>query len=186
MSANRSGRKSSRSISAEDTSQSSQGKNEMRRTISQVTGIVTACAGLAFICPFGLSAAEDDAANLQGLSCLEGPTNEASSSGAVMHVYVRGDDVQYIDWNVDLGNRLIRQQFYFHRRSLVAVVETIHVKRDAQRNELKHPRLVSTKRYNLEGDEAERRSEFLEHAKTLLMEFRSHRQDFKPCEKTSG
>jgi hypothetical protein len=116
------------------------------------------------------------------MTCVEGPTDEPSCSGAAMDVYLRGDQIQQLDWTLEMSNKFVRQQFYFRGAQSVLVVETIHAKLDDQANRLKSPKLLSTTRYSLSSAKPEkRRKELLEHAEFLIRYFREHRSDFRPC-----
>jgi hypothetical protein len=94
---------------------------------------------------------------------------------------LRGDDIQSVDWTSDVGNKIVRRQFYFQHRSLVSVTETIHVKGNRHTGEWKHPRLLSMTKFGLDDPDNERRGEFLQQARRLVNEFRAHRASFHPC-----
>jgi hypothetical protein len=99
-----------------------------------------------------------------------------------MAVYLRGDQIQCLDWTVEMSTKFIREQYYFRRSVPVLVVETIHGKLDAEANQLKSPKLLSVTRYHLDDvGQSNRRKEFLEHAEFLVRDFHDHRSDFTPC-----
>jgi hypothetical protein len=123
------------------------------------------------------------AAQRKSLTCVEGPTDEPSCSGAAMGVYLHGDQIQQLDWTVETSTKFVRQQFYFRDSHPVLVVETIHAKLDDQANRLKTPKLLSVTRYSLTAARlAKRGKEFLEHAQFLIQYFREHRSGFRPCD----
>ncbi len=115
------------------------------------------------------------------LNCVEKERAEPSAGGPGTKVYLRGDDIQSVDWTTEHGSEVIRREYYFHRRTLVSVVETIHNKWDRHLGPLKHPRLVSTTKFNVEDESCARRSEFLQQAKQLLADFREHRATYRSC-----
>jgi hypothetical protein len=137
--------------------------------------------------PHGTSAAESSierefAGRQKSLTCIEGPTDEPSCSGAGLGVYLHGDQIQQLDWTLEMSTKFVRQQFYFRDSQPVLVVETIHAKLDDQANPLKNPKLLSVTRYSLGGAKREKRGkELLEHAEFLIHYFREHRSDFTPC-----
>ena len=138
------------------------------------------------IVPHGTSAESsierEFAARQKSLTCVEGPTDEPSCSGAAMGVYLHGDQIQQLDWTLEMSTKFVRQQFYFHDSQPVLVVETIHAKLDDQANALKNPRLLSVTRYALGAAKPEKRgTELLVHAEFLIHYFRAHRSDFSPC-----
>ena len=133
----------------------------------------------------GLAAPESE--DVSGLNCLEQENRGPSTADGVrMKIYLRGDDVEYLDWTSESGNKITRRQYYFHHRSLVAVVETIHTKGDRHTGELKHPRLVSLTKFDLEDPSCARRGEFLQRARELLGDFRTRRETFHPCAASHG
>ena len=122
------------------------------------------------------------AAHQKSLTCFEGPTDEPSCSGAAVNVYLRGDQIQHLDWTLEMSTKFVRQQFYFRDSRPVLVVETIHAKLDDQANPLKNPKLLSVTRSSLSGAKPDKRGrELLEHAAFLIHYFREHRSDFSPC-----
>src|ERR1044071_9497899 len=137
--------------------------------------------------PHGTSAAESSierefAGRQKSLTCIEGPTDEPSCSGAGLGVYLRGDQIQQLDWTVEMSTKFVRQQLYFRDSQPVLVVETIHAKLDDQANRLKTPKLLSVTRYSLTPVRlGKREKEFLEHAEFLIHYFREHRSGFSPC-----
>jgi hypothetical protein len=139
------------------------------------------------VVPHGTSAAESSierefAARQKSLMCVEGPTDEPSCSGAAVGVYLRGDQIQQLDWTLEMSIKFVRQQFYFRDSQPVLVVETIHAKLDDQANPLKNPKLLSVTRYSLGAAKPEKRGkELLEHAEFLIHYFREHRSAFSPC-----
>jgi hypothetical protein len=106
---------------------------------------------------------------------------EPSTDGAGTKVYLRGEDVQSFDWTTERGSEVVRREYYFHRRTLVSVVETIHNKWDRHLGPLKHPKLVSTTKFNVQDESCVRRSEFLQQAKQLLADVRERRTAYRPC-----
>jgi hypothetical protein len=122
------------------------------------------------------------AARQKSLTCFEGPTDEPSCSGAAVDVYLRGDQIQHLDWTLEMSTKFVRQQFYFRDSRPVLVVETIHAKLDDQANPLKNPKLLSVTRSSLRGAKPGKRGkELLEHAAFLIHYFRDRRSDFRPC-----
>ena len=122
------------------------------------------------------------AAKQKSLTCFEGPTDEPSCSGAAMGVYLRGDQIQHLDWTLEMSTKFVRQQFYFRDSQPMLVVETVHAKLDDQANPLKSPKLFSVTRSSLGGGKPGKRGrELLEHAEFLIRYFREHRSDFRPC-----
>jgi hypothetical protein len=114
-------------------------------------------------------------------TCVEGPTKEPSCSGTGLVVYLRGDQVEHLDWTVEMSTKFVRQQFYFSGSRPVLMVETIHAKLDGQANLLKEPKLLSIMRYRLDDAESgKRKPDFLEHAEFLIHYFHEHRSDFTP------
>src|SRR5437868_14079985 len=108
------------------------------------------------VVPHGTPATESSiehefAAQQQSLTCFEGPTDEPSCSGAAVGVYLRDDQIQHLDWTLEMSTKFVRQQFYFRDSQPVFVVETIHAKLDDQANRLKTPKLLSVTRYSLGG-----------------------------------
>ncbi len=131
------------------------------------------------------SVAQQDSEDVSGLTCLE-KEHDDSAAGMRMKVYLRGDDVQYIDSRSEKGSVVLRREYHFHRRTLVSVVETIHNKWDRHLGPLKNPKLVSTTMFNVEDDSCARRSEFLQQAKQLLADLREHRATFHSCGAPGG
>jgi hypothetical protein len=120
------------------------------------------------------------AAEAAKLTLFDGATDEPSCSGATVAVYLRGDQIQHLDWTLEISTKFVRQQFYFRDSKPVLVVETIHAKLDAQANLLKNPKLLSVVRYPLDGARPGKRGkELLEHAEFLIHYFREHRSDFR-------
>jgi hypothetical protein len=117
---------------------------------------------------------------------LEKTSGKSSDADAGMKVYLRGDDVQSVDWTSERGNEVVRREYRFHRRNLVTVLETIHTKWDRHLGQLKHPRLVSTTMFNVEDESCARRGEFLQLAKQLLADFRERRGSYHPCGASRG
>ena len=140
-----------------------------------------------FVVQHGTSAAESSierefAVLQKSLTCVEGPTDEPSCSGAALGVYLRGDQIQHLDWTLEMSTKFVRQQFYFRDSQPVLVVETIPAKLDDQANPLKNPKLLSVTRHTLGGAKPGKRGrELLEHADFLIHYFREHRSDFRPC-----
>jgi hypothetical protein len=133
------------------------------------------------LCGARLSAAEQEAEDVAGLNCMEKERTGHSEAGTATKVYLRGDEVQSVDCTTERGSVVVRREYYFHRRSLVSVIETIHNKWDRHLGPLKHPRLVSTAKFNVEDEACDRRSEFLQQAKQLLADFRERRTAYRPC-----
>ena len=139
------------------------------------------------VVPHGASAAESSierefVARQKSLTCIEGPTDEPSCSGATVGVYLRGDQIQQLDWTLEMSTKFVRQQFYFRDSQPVLVVETIHAKLDDQANPLKSPKLLSVTRYSLGTAKPKKRAkELVEHADFLIHYFREHRSEFRPC-----
>jgi hypothetical protein len=138
------------------------------------------------VVPHGTSAAESLAqhefAAQKSLTCVEGPTDEPACSGAAVGVYLRGDQIQHLDWTLEMSTKFVRQQFYFRDSQPVLVVETTHAKLDDQANPLKKPKLLSVTRYSLGAAKPGKRGkELLEHARFLIHYFREHRSGFRPC-----
>jgi hypothetical protein len=139
------------------------------------------------VVPHGISATESlierrFADERKSLTCFEGPTNEPSCSGTGMAVYLRGDEIQCLDWTVEMSTKFIREQYYFRGSVPVLVIETIHAKLDAEANQLKKPKLLSVMRYRLDdAGHTKRRKGFLEHAEFLIREFHDHRSRLTPC-----
>ena len=135
----------------------------------------------------GPSAAESSierefVAQQKSTTCFEGPTDEPSCSGAAVGVYLRGDQIQHLDWKLEMSTKFVRQQFYLRDSQPVLVVETIHAKLDDQANPLKNPKLLSVTRYSLDGAKPGKRGkELLEHGEFLIHYFRERRSDFRPC-----
>jgi hypothetical protein len=118
----------------------------------------------------------------EGLACVEASTNEPSCSGTGMAVYLRGDQVQALDWTVEMSTKYIREQYYFRGSVPALVVETIQAKLDSEANRLEKPKLLSITRYRLEdAGQSKRRKEFLKHVEVLLRDFHERRVDFTPC-----
>ena len=107
-----------------------------------------------------------------------GTPGEAVSS---VKVYLRGDEVRYVDWTREEGFRITRREYYFQRRILVSVTETIHSKGDRHIGQLKHPKFVSMNKFKLDQSDGERRGEFLQQARIILNDFRERRKEFHPC-----
>jgi len=125
--------------------------------------------------------AEQEAQDAAGLNCVEKEHTEPSADGAGTKIYLRGDDVQSVDCTTSHGSEVVRREYYFHRRTLVSVVETIHNRWDRHLGPLKHPRLVSTAKFDVEDESCARRKEFLQQAKQLLADFREHRTAYRSC-----
>lgn len=139
------------------------------------------------VVPHGTSAAESSierefVSQQKSLTCVEGPTDEPSCSGAAVRLYLRGDQIQHLDWTLEMSTKFVRQRFYFRDSQPVLVVETIHAKLDDQANPLKTPKLLSVTRYSSGGvKRGKRGKELLEHAEFLIHYFRERRSDFSPC-----
>src|SRR5256885_15720132 len=122
------------------------------------------------VVPHGTPAAESSierefAERQNSLKCVAGPTDEPSCSGAAVGVYLRGDQIQQLDWTLEMSTKFVRQQFYFRASQPVLVVKTIHAKLDDQANPLKSPKLLSVTRYSLGAAKPDKRGkELLEHA----------------------
>lgn len=133
-----------------------------------------------------LNAAGSEPQDASGLMCLEKESGKSPDADARMKVYLRGDDVQSVDWTSERGSEVVRREYRFHRRILVTVVETIHAKWDRRLGPLKHPRLVSTTVFNVEDEACARRGEFLQRAKQLMADFRERRSSYHDCGASRG
>jgi hypothetical protein len=149
-----------------------------RTRISLLLTLLLTYSGLAAESQFERECASERTA----LTCVNGSTSEASCGGTDMDVYLRGDEVRKLDWWVEKSNQWVREQYFFRDSVPVFVIETVEAKYDSHAEPLLKPRLVSTKRYRLDGaTQSKRRKEFVEHAEFLLRDFREHRSDFTPC-----
>jgi hypothetical protein len=114
--------------------------------------------------------------------CVNGATDEPSCGGTDMDVYLRGDEVCHLDWWVEMSNKWVHEEYFFHGSQPVLVIETVEKKDDSHGELLPKSQLVSRTPHRLdEAEGSSRRKKFLEHAEFLLRNFREHRSEFTPC-----
>jgi len=117
------------------------------------------------------------------LACHEGATDEESCGGTWLKVYLAGDEIRKMEWDVETSTRLIRREFYFSRGRPQLVIETSYWKLDSSAERLKTPRHEYTRRYWLDDRTAgakgiQVRLELQEHAASLVKEFRANRAKY--------
>jgi hypothetical protein len=105
-----------------------------------------------------------------------------------MTVYVGGSRIVKIEYGIETSQQSILRDYYFDKKGVALVVETVYGLLDDQANRLKQPKLESENRYWLSGEEAaktpaDKKKELRRHAKKLLDYYRTHMDSFTPCHK---